>query len=127
MKFLRHHWECFLLPVATLQRFDRLPAHELCRDQLEHVIIPNGRDHPAEVTRELRRGNVCAVSWRWNAERPASATLDSLREWSPMSRLQLNHLKRETAQRGCEYVWIDWCCIPQLTAETMRFINASHD
>lgn len=126
-QFASRDWECFLLPVTHLQGFQLLPVHEICRSTLEHVVVPVGQQGGQAVHHELARRKICAVSWRRDRPMPTAITISELRLWSPMSSLQLQRLKEMVAQCECRYLWIDWCCIPQLSGDTMRFINASHE
>jgi hypothetical protein len=120
-------WECFLLPAPMLRGLSRLPMHETCRAQLEHVVVPAALRTGESVRRELGRRNVCAVSWRWSGAMPAPATPERLKDWSPMSDLQLRRLKELAAQSGADHLWVDWACVPQVSGDTMQFINASYD
>ncbi|MGA9997649.1 MAG: hypothetical protein WBP93_19700 [Pyrinomonadaceae bacterium] len=44
-----------------------------------------------------------------------------------MSDLQLRRLKELVGQSQVSHVWVDWACVPQLSGDTMKFINASYD
>ncbi len=118
-------WECFLLPVPLLKSLNHLTIHERCRDHLEHVLVPAAQRTEEAIAQELTRRRVCAVSWRWSSTPPP--TLDRLTDWSPMSDLQLSRLKELLRRSQDNYVWVDWACVPQLSGDTMKFINASYD
>jgi hypothetical protein len=120
-------WDCYLMPVSILQSLNQLPVHESCKALLEHIVVPAAQRTPEAVRAELSSREVCAVSWRWSGLKPASAKRAALDSWSPMSDQQLRRLKEFVAQSQCKYVWIDWTCVPQLSSDTMRFINASYD
>jgi hypothetical protein len=120
-------WECFLLPFSLLKDLGRLPMHETCREQLEHVVVPAAQRTDESIRRELNRRNVCAVSWRWSDALPTPATFDRLKDWSPMRDLQLRRLLRLAEQSGADNLWVDWACVPQVSGDTMKFINATYD
>jgi hypothetical protein len=115
------------MPVSLLDELDQLPVHESCNERLKHIVIPSSERTSEAVQHELTRQKVCAVSWRWNGLPPARARLRQLKNWSPMSDYQLQRLKEAAARSRCDYVWIDWVCVPQLSSNTMRFVNASYE
>lgn len=114
------------MPVSLLLESDQLPVHESCRSRLEHIVIPAAHRTSEAVQNELTRHNVCAVSWRWSSLPPAR-TLKRLKDWSPMSDYQLQRLNEVAVRSQCEYIWIDWVCVPQLSGDTMKFVNASYE
>lgn len=120
-------WQCFLMPVQILMEMNFLPAHEICRRDLEHLVIPRAEYSSAAVASLIQSMSICSVSWRWGREKREGLTELTIAEWTPMSSLQFSTLKALTKRSNCDYIWIDWCCVPQLSADTMTFINSSHD
>ena len=115
------------MPVTLLSEYGLVPVHESCRDRLQHIVI-RSRDRTSQVVQdELTRHKVCAVSWRWSGLPPKGAKLKQLNNWSPMSEYQLRRLKEVATDSQCEYIWIDWVCVPQLSSDTMKFVNASYE
>lgn len=115
------------MPVSLLNEAEQLPVHESCRDRLQHIVIPSIDRTSEAVQRELTRQKVLAVSWRWSGLPPTRVTLKQLKNWSPMSEYQLRRLKEIATDSQCEFIWIDWVCVPQLSSDTMRFVNASYE
>jgi hypothetical protein len=56
-------------------------------------------------------------SWRWGTPKP----LEKEQGFSPMQRRQFTELTTQLMQDdgGLEYIWIDWCCVPQYSSSPM--------
>ncbi|KAG2427573.1 hypothetical protein HXX76_012227 [Chlamydomonas incerta] len=58
------------------------------------------------------------LSWRWGASKPAERQPG----FTPMLPAQLEELQialRRLRSAGLQYLWLDWCCVPQYSANSM--------
>nr|BAD44753.1 NSG7 protein [Chlamydomonas reinhardtii] len=58
------------------------------------------------------------LSWRWGASKPAERQPG----FTPMLPAQMEELQialRRLRSAGLQYLWLDWCCVPQYSANSM--------
>lgn len=100
----------FLL-LRTIIAWDQLRVYE-------EVAPSECVDTPYQDVTEEDWKSTAVLSWRWALQKPNSYQ----QHFSPMSGAQyaeLQGLLRHLAQQGTERVWIDWCCVPQYSGDTM--------
>ena len=99
-----------LLSWPTLLMHENVPADAY--QEVKYSELSDGWD------------NTVVVSWRWSVPKPAAYDPD----YSPMADDQLADLKAGLEQAidvGHEFVWIDWCCVPQYDGDPMVEIARS--
>lgn len=90
----------------------------------EHVTEADMMEVPYLDTDDQMWGSICTLSWRWAKPKPATLQAGA----SPMSDHQFACLKRlltHAMNNGLEWVWIDWCCVPQYSGNPMPEIHRS--
>ena len=101
-----------LLHLDAVLRWKKLPS-------FEEVPPVNYEEIPYQEIDSQKWEEVCIVSWLWPKLKPARYNAF----FSPMPLEQLarfqKSLKKECATAGRKYVWIDWCCAPQYSAEPL--------
>jgi len=104
---------------AVLDRWDRLFVFEAVTgaDTVMELPYAGTTEHLWAVT--------CALSWRWAKPKPATFQEAAV---SPMSEYQfwmLRNMLTAAAREGLQWVWIDWCCVPQYSYSPMLEIHRS--
>ncbi|GIL72124.1 hypothetical protein Vretifemale_2464 [Volvox reticuliferus] len=123
------------LPTSILDLHDGMPA-ALREAPMRLLLIdavlswPNIRVYEevntAEECVEMPYGDVDSaawnttliLSWRWSTVKPTEYT----HGFAPMSDMQFAELTavlRRAKSQGIQYVWIDWCCVPQYKSSPM--------
>ena len=82
---------------------------------------------PYSDTTDAMWAQTLLLSWRWSKEKPAQY----VRGFSPMSQHQLAwlqayvELQLEQNAASLQFVWIDWCCVPQYSSSPMLEVGRS--
>jgi hypothetical protein len=106
----------FVRNCVSLPCYEELEAQGT-RQPLAFVEVPY-----SETEQDLHWDRTAVVSWRWGAPKPETL----LRGFSPMTDLQLQELRRYLSVKDeVEYVWVDWCCVPQYSSSPMFEIARS--
>ncbi|KAG2427488.1 hypothetical protein HXX76_012421 [Chlamydomonas incerta] len=84
----------------------------------EDVDPADCEELPYADVSETQWAATCVLSWRWGAPKPGQRQPG----FSPMAPAQFQQLVAvlgRMAGAGFQFVWIDWCCVPQYSAPSM--------
>ncbi|KAG2494483.1 hypothetical protein HYH03_007252 [Edaphochlamys debaryana] len=84
----------------------------------EDVSAEDCVDVPYSQVTEAQWAKTAVLSWRWGASKPRERQPSFTPMLDPQTKelhLALHRLKAD----GFRFVWIDWCCVPQYSANSM--------
>lgn len=106
-----------LLRISAMLSWRALPVYEDVQ-QGDYLQLPYASVPSSTWARCL------TLSWRWGKPKPAAYVPD----YSPATNEQwseLQDLLRHACANGLEYVWIDWCCMPQYQSDAIPEVMRS--
>ncbi|KAG2485710.1 hypothetical protein HYH03_015594 [Edaphochlamys debaryana] len=84
----------------------------------EEVAASECVELPYSAVPEAQWAQTAVLSWRWGAPKPYPQQPGFTPMLEPQFAEMCGVLRRMAAE-GLEYVWIDWCCVPQYSASPM--------
>eukprot|EP00192_Tetraselmis_astigmatica_P024768 CAMPEP_0117675384 /NCGR_PEP_ID=MMETSP0804-20121206/15575_1 /TAXON_ID=1074897 /ORGANISM="Tetraselmis astigmatica, Strain CCMP880" /LENGTH=789 /DNA_ID=CAMNT_0005484381 /DNA_START=254 /DNA_END=2623 /DNA_ORIENTATION=+ len=114
-----------LLQIDFVLKCSLLPSYDELNDLDEGARQGVFYDIPYSSADDELWNAIVVVSWRWSHPKPDRLECG----FCPMSCLQLKQLQRSLGNTpedaGIQYVWVDWCCVPQYCASPMAEIARS--